>query len=297
MVQLLRRWADEIVLVFDSDTAGINAADRAISVALRHNVSVKIAHVPSGKDPCDFLGTHGADAFSDVLKSAIDALAFKWRRTSERFASDTGQDRKEAIREFIGLIASMVQFRTVDPIQQGLIVNQVSRLLSLPAADVYGLLAAANRRAGARAPDADDAGPASARYEAPRDSEQTALVAMLEVLVNEPGLFADAGPLFRAERILDDRLRRIAERVVELCERLGEFRTSDLLDVFDDPEDARLITDLIFRGAQQGRPRRGIEGGASPARVARAVARSEGGRRGAAYQRRRREWWRRQSRR
>jgi DNA primase len=261
-VNLLRRWCDEVILVFDADTAGQNAADRALGVALRHGLTVRIAQVTSGKDPAEFLETGGAEDFRRLLNSAEDALVFKWRRTCELFEHGSGGGRKEAIREFVHLVAGMARFRTVDPIQQGLIVNQLAKLLALPGREVHGLLVEAGRSQRSRAADvgasaahdsaegqplAEDAAP-----NAPRDAEQAALVTVLQVLLNEPGHFAEADAVFSPARIADSRTRRIAEVVVDLCREVGEFSPSEVLGRFEDIADARCVTDLLYRGADVG---------------------------------------------
>ncbi len=267
-VNLLRRWSDEIVLVFDADAAGVGAADRAVSVALRYNVKVRIARVTSGKDPYDFLQTHGASEFSDLLNSAEDALVFKWNRTRERFAADGGADRKQAVEEFISLVGQMVRFGTVDAIQQGLIANELSRLLAVPAAQVRQLLTDAGAKAAQAANRGDyqdiagEAGATQTSAEGPQlrapsarprgDAEHSALVTLLQILLNEPGHFADVADVFRPERIADDAIRRVAQAVVALCEQLGDFRLGELLGRFEDPADAGLVTELALRGERVG---------------------------------------------
>jgi DNA primase len=53
--RILRRFAKKVVLVFDSDVAGIEAANRALDVCLAQRIDIKLAFVSEGKDPCDFL--------------------------------------------------------------------------------------------------------------------------------------------------------------------------------------------------------------------------------------------------
>jgi len=262
-VNLLRRWCDEVILVFDSDEAGQRAADRALAVALRHNLQVRIAQVTSGKDPADFLQDHGADEFRAVLKSGIDALVFKWHRTEERFTSGSGGGRKEAIQEFVHLVAEMIHFRAVDPIQQGLIVNQLAGLLALPGPEVHRLLVDAGRRAGqtrqtvasAVGPDPSGGRSASTRggEGAPAgDARQAALTTILQVLLNEPGYYPEVADVFDSARFSDDRTRRIAAAVEDLCRNMGAFVLGELLARFEDPADAHRVTELVCRGEQLG---------------------------------------------
>jgi DNA primase len=73
--RILRRYAKKVVLLFDSDVAGIEAANRALGVALGSRIDIALASVPEGKDPCDFLLAQGKDAFERVIENATDVFA------------------------------------------------------------------------------------------------------------------------------------------------------------------------------------------------------------------------------
>jgi DNA primase len=262
-VGLLRRWSDELVLVFDSDAAGREAADRACTVALRFGLVVKIAHVPEQKDPCDFLQAQGPQAFADVLKSAADALGFKWHRMSASFAADTPTGRREALQAFIASVGSMARFGTVDAIQQGLICNQLSALLGVAPEEVHRQLSAASRSR-ASAGGAAGSGGGDAGREAPalleegedspaaNDAEQAVLLQLLRILINEPGYYADVADVFRPERLRLRRARRIAAALVRLAETVGEFTLAELQARLDDPSDQEALATLAFEGESAG---------------------------------------------
>ena len=65
--RLLRRYVRKVVLIFDSDKAGIEAANRAMEVCLTHGIDIKMAAVPQGKDPCEFLLTAGKEGFERLI--------------------------------------------------------------------------------------------------------------------------------------------------------------------------------------------------------------------------------------
>ncbi len=257
-VNLLRRWCDEIVLLFDSDNAGLNAADRAVGVSLRHNVQVKVAYLTEGKDPCDFLNSKGRTEFEELLKSGVEALVFKWERTRQRFASGTASGKMEAVREFVSVVAEMSRYQTVDPIQRGLVVNQLSALLGMPSAEVYNLLvrqARSQARTGQMGVPARGVGRSEEEEElAPErgDAEQVGLLSILRVLVNEPGYYQQVSDVFRPSCLQFGPARRVAEKVVELCDKLGEFSPSELLACFESPKEAQYVTDLIYEGSRLG---------------------------------------------
>ncbi|MCH7812449.1 MAG: DNA primase [Planctomycetes bacterium] len=250
-VDQLRRYGDRIVLVFDSDSAGMSAAERALGAALQHGLSVSLAFVPQGKDPSDFLRTGGAEGFASLLNSATDALRFTWEQTLERYASGTADaGRRRAIGEFVEFIAGLTKFGALDAIQQGLICQQIAKLLGLGAEQIHALLGETVRRRRRGGPtkerEATDSPPAE------RSAEQAALTTALEVLLNEPGLYDAVAEVFDPQRFRDPVLRRIGAVVKEMAVQLGEFSLVELLARFSDPVDARQATELHIRGATRG---------------------------------------------
>jgi len=94
-VQGLRRLADLVVLVFDGDTAGQTAADRALEFFLGHELDVRILSLPANLDPCDFLLKEGADAFRELVAGAVDPLAFVLERAARGSTSARLKGRGE----------------------------------------------------------------------------------------------------------------------------------------------------------------------------------------------------------
>jgi len=68
----LKRLAQEVVICFDADTAGQNAAQRAIDVLLKEDVQVRIARIPAGEDPDSLLRKQPVEVFQKILDEAKD---------------------------------------------------------------------------------------------------------------------------------------------------------------------------------------------------------------------------------
>ncbi len=251
-VDLLRRYCDEVILLFDSDQAGEAAADRAIRVALPRCVAVRLARIPDGKDPSDFLSRASPEAFSDLLNRAVEALEFKWLQTEQRFRGDaTDASRREAILDFLRVVAEAAYTRAVDAIQRGLLVNQVAHLLRMDRNEVDRLMVGLRpRRMQGAAPPRGGAG--QAPRPVPPDAEQAAWTRVLEVLLNKPGVLEAPECLPDVSRIVNDRDRRTAAVVRELMQHPGGFRIADVLARFQDPADVARVMELAERGAKRG---------------------------------------------
>jgi len=251
-VDQLRRFSDEIILLFDSDAAGEAAADRAIGVALPRCVKVRLARVPDGKDPGEFLPRAGAAAFSDVLNGAVEALEFRWSATQRRFAGDASDaSRREAVLDFMRVVRSSVDSRAMDAIQCGLMVNQIAHLLKIERADVARLLnkPATPRRADGPGESEGGDGPVEA---APRSARQAAWTHLLEVALNRPELLAAVELRPDAGQVADPRDRRIAEALWEALATSSSVTIADVLVRCGDPNDAARAVELVERGAARG---------------------------------------------
>jgi DNA primase len=74
--RIIRRFADRVVLVFDPDTAGQNAALKTGLLFTEAGLDVRVARLPAGKDPDLFIRENGREGFEKVLTEARHALDF-----------------------------------------------------------------------------------------------------------------------------------------------------------------------------------------------------------------------------
>lgn len=74
---IIKRYAEEAVIVFDADSAGLNAAVRGAEILLAEGLSVRIATVPGAKDPDELLESQGLPALQSCLDAAVDLVHFK----------------------------------------------------------------------------------------------------------------------------------------------------------------------------------------------------------------------------
>ncbi|HEX7063952.1 MAG TPA: DNA primase [Bacillales bacterium] len=105
---LLRRHADTVTICYDSDRAGVDAAFRAAEILETAGCYVKIATMPDGLDPDDYIGKYGGDRFkSDVIGASETVTAFKMQYfRNGKNLRDEG-DRLRYIEEVLGVIAGL----------------------------------------------------------------------------------------------------------------------------------------------------------------------------------------------
>jgi DNA primase len=68
--RILKRYVDEVVLCFDSDNAGQNAAVRSLDSLLASGLAIRVATVPAPHDPDSFIKEFGGGAFAQLVENA-----------------------------------------------------------------------------------------------------------------------------------------------------------------------------------------------------------------------------------
>jgi hypothetical protein len=185
-----------------------------------------------------------------VLKRASDALEFKWLATRQRFGEDGSAGKKrEAILDFLRVVAEGVRSQAVDEIQRGLILNEVAHVLKIEPAEVRRLM---DRVMGRKAPGAAALPARSPAPDEARDGEQAAWAHVLEVALNEPATLSMFDGKPNASRIQDARDRRIAAALLAAAAEAPEFRIADVLARLRDEQDAERVSELARRGAERG---------------------------------------------
>lgn len=96
--RILRRYVEEVVLCFDSDEAGQNAAVRSLEHLLASGLAVRVAEVPSPHDPDSLIKANGAQAFRDVVTSAEGFFDWYLRRLVKQNDITTDKGRLGVLR-------------------------------------------------------------------------------------------------------------------------------------------------------------------------------------------------------
>ncbi len=109
--RLIKRYTDSITLLFDADTAGINAALKSIDVFLPAKLSTKVVLLNKGDDPDSLVRKHGRDALLKKISEAVDYFIFRMNIEFER-QSPLTPDTKAKITETVLKDISRIESHT-----------------------------------------------------------------------------------------------------------------------------------------------------------------------------------------
>ena len=104
---LIKRYADQVVLCYDSDGAGTNAARRAIPILEEAGLKVKVIRVPGSKDPDEFIKVNGAQAFEKVIEDAMDPVDFEMMVLMNQHGNDTVEGQVQTLHDMAKRLAQI----------------------------------------------------------------------------------------------------------------------------------------------------------------------------------------------
>lgn len=104
---LIKRYTKNVVLSYDADDAGQNAAMRGTDILYQADCMAKVLRVTDGKDPDEFIRSRGREAFDELVRGAAAYGDFKIRRIREKYDLEDEQQRLAFLRDMIAELHKM----------------------------------------------------------------------------------------------------------------------------------------------------------------------------------------------
>ena len=104
---LLSRYTDQVVLIYDGDTAGQRATQRAIPILEKAGLQVKVLQMRDAKDPDEFLKKFGADRFKVLLEESSNRVEYQLNAIRKKYDLREDEQRIKYIHESADLICTL----------------------------------------------------------------------------------------------------------------------------------------------------------------------------------------------
>jgi len=125
-VKLIRRYSENVTVIFDGDAAGVRASIRGIDLLLEGDLNVKAVALPEGEDPDSYAKNLGASGFRDfVEEEAQDIIRFK----TKVLLDDTGNDPVKKAGVIKDIVSSITKIN--DPVKRTVYIKECSTLLGI----------------------------------------------------------------------------------------------------------------------------------------------------------------------
>lgn len=119
--KLLKRYTQNIVLSYDADQAGINAALRGIDILHNENCKVKVLHVTDGKDPDEFVKKNGKLAFKKLIDDALPFADYKFSILRKNIDISKTEGRVEFLKKAAAVL------RELSPVEADIYIKKLAQ--------------------------------------------------------------------------------------------------------------------------------------------------------------------------
>ena len=202
--RLASRFAQKMVLAFDSDEAGARAAERAFAFLERFPIQPVVLILPEGLDPADFVTKHGGEAVRELAKGAVPLVEYMVQRTVGRHDLSSVEGQTAAVAAAVPLLEGLT-----DPVRQSEYAHLLAELAGVSEGSV--VLALEQRLRGRPVEVREAVKRASAQERVERE--------MLRLLAREADAYRSFEPLLTDEHLLSARNR---EQLAMLREAEGD---------------------------------------------------------------------------
>ena len=129
--RLMKRYTSKVIISYDGDRAGQNAADRASAILTEAGLDVRILRIKDAKDPDEYIKSFGPDAFKRLLKGSETKFDFILSNVLARYDVATSDGKIKAAAE---LCAEIAKVRSA--VEQELYIEKTASVLGVEAASL-----------------------------------------------------------------------------------------------------------------------------------------------------------------
>jgi len=233
--RLLKRYADETVIMYDGDTAGLNATQRGLDLLVKQGLRVKIALLSKDSDPDNFIRAQGVDAFKNLVATAIDFIDFRIRMVCRQKNFRSIEAKVQAAKELCS---------TLSNVKELVALNEYVKRTAIELEIDESILWQELRKLGVVTNKPSKTLIKHGTREKPRESLERQL---LECLLQRPDLISQAASRLSYKDFSNDNYSKIAEMLWQKSINGGNIRVQDLISDCNDEKLRGMISSLFLQ--------------------------------------------------
>lgn len=231
---LLKRYTDEVLIIYDSDEAGTKAALRAIPMLKTAGLSTKVINLKPYKDPDEFIKNLGKEAFQERLDHGMNSFLFELKALEGNYDMEDPQGKTDFYKE-----TARKLLRFEDELERGNYIQAVAATYGISTEDLRKMV---NRLAlrGAGIPEPVKPKSGLNRTREKQDGFEISQRLMLTWMTSYPELFGEIAKYISPEDFTKPLYHTVAKMLFEQY-GTGQLNPARLLNYFTDNEEQKEV--------------------------------------------------------
>ena len=238
---LVKRYTQEVLLLYDSDEAGIRAALRAIPILKEAGVTSRVVNLKPHKDPDEFIKAEGPEAFEKRLEQAMDSFMFRVTIAEKEFSMEEPQGQNRFFEQCAQMLLELS-----DELERNLYIEAIVKQYRRFGISTEDLRKRVNTLAMKGTPAERRIQPKTGNPEKkkPESAADKAQKLMLTWLVTYPGIFDTVEKYLSPSDFVVPLYREVAE-MLYAQHKEGDVNPARLLNAFTDSEEQQEVASLF----------------------------------------------------
>lgn len=235
---ILRRYAKEVILAYDSDGAGVTAALRAIGILKEVELTGRVLNLEPYKDPDEFIKNKGAEALQQRIDEAENSFFFELRILQRDYNLNDPESKTQFYREIAkklcGFSEEVERDNYIQAVADKYLIgyDNLRKLVLSYAAKTGNVQPAVRPKSGIQ------------KKTSPEENRKKPQKLFLTWLVEEPQVYPKIRQYVSPEDFTEDLYKKVAEQLFEELDR-GELNPAAIISLFTDMEEQREVASVF----------------------------------------------------
>lgn len=236
-IKLLKKYANKVIILFDSDDAGIKATLRAIPILIENGIYVRVAQVEDAKDPDEYISNFGTNNFIKLLNTAKSYISFQIIQKMKDYNLNDPIQKVEFTKEVSKIISSLSS-----PVERDVFINEASQITKISKEAIYEEvnMVLSNNNNIERIINKK---PKQAILNNKLDEARQSILYILSSNINIYNLLKN---YINYEDFIDDAYIKLAKLIFELNEKNQPIYPAEITLKFENPEEQKQISKVFM---------------------------------------------------
>lgn len=235
---LLRRYTEEVLLAYDSDGAGVNAALRAIGILKESGLRGRVINMQPYKDPDEFMKNLGAEVFQERIDQAENSFFFELRILEQNYNMNDPESKTAFHREIAKKLCSFEE-----EVERENYIESVAEKYHIGFDNLRKLVSGYAARTGLVQP-VTRPKPTVTKKDTPEENTKKSQRLLLTWITEEPEIYLKIKPYIGAEDFTEELYRNVAKRLFEDLDQ-GRFNPAAIISTFEEEEEQRAVAEIF----------------------------------------------------
>lgn len=234
----LKKYANKVIILFDSDEAGVKAVLRAIPVLINSGVVPKVLQVADAKDPDEYIGKFGAEAFGELLGRAQSYISFQIEQKRKNYNLEESSQVIDFTKEVAALLATLD-----NAIERDVFIKEAAQLTKISyeaiSTEVKKLSDTSVVNMNAQRYNTN-------AYKLNKNGVDDAKKSIINIIANNSFVYTKVKSILTPKELIEPIYSIILETIYNLYENKQPIQPAELVSFFEDINEQKIVSEIFM---------------------------------------------------